>query len=456
MTTRVPNRVHAWLIAMIGILFCGQWAQAATYCFQDDEVSAISSNWLGVSPSEITSVLQQGRNIDQQLVELRKWWNEEHVRLQMLFESGQMDSHEFSRLYKQLEVEHLQKHAVVVPPEQLLQAVHQAILNRLVSYLRHGGGNDDDLAFLGHEKLADRLELDADQKARLQSLRDSFSRWKIKWREELSDELSQLYREHCQRVVALLESQQRDRFNRLIGQPIAWFKIPAQTRQALSDSSLGQQSGEFSSTSTRGDFRKANEKRLQHNRETGDDIPEHIDYVLMVFLEDQYFLNELDLSDEQTNSIKRFVKNVRGFCQIGSAGYHERTAAIFRGDAMYPKPVMDALLPRQTEWLRQTELQVRLAYAYASCGLLSEELGRELGLSAKQRDQIADLTREFEQTANEKRKVHHERLLAEAQTCFRSMLDVLTPSQRKMYAELVGIDRPIVDDGEREFPDKLN
>ncbi|HMP79567.1 MAG TPA: hypothetical protein PKD54_08960 [Pirellulaceae bacterium] len=455
MTTRVPNRVHAWPIAFIGILVCGQWAEAAKYCFQDDDVSAISSNWLGVSPSEITSVLQQGRNIDPQLFELRKWWNEEHLRLQKLFESGQIDGNEFTRLYKQLELENLQKHEVVVPPEQLLQAVHQAILNRLVSYLRHGGGNDD-LAFLGHEKLADRLELNADQKARLRSLRDSFSRWKTKWQEELSDELSQLYREHCQKAVAVLESHQRDRFNRLIGQPIAWFRIPPKSREALSDASIGLQYGQMSSTFTQGDVRKANEKRLQHNRESGDDIPERIDYVLMVFLQDGFFLEELDLADEQAKSIKGFVRNVRDFCEVGSADHNERTAALFRGDAMYPKPVMDALLPRQTEWLRQTELQVRLAYAYTSCGLLSEELSREIGLSSKQRDQIADLTSEFEQAANEKRKAHHERFLAEAQSCFRSMLDVLTPSQRKMYAELVGIDRPILEENERESSNKVN
>ena len=307
--------------------------------------------------------------------------------------------------------------------DQLVKGVQVVNVEYLESY------NDMqsmfDSSFLSNPRLVDKLKL---SKHQIKELKERHSQI-MKVQNELWDQFGAAYDRIADSAMddirRVLDKEQLDQFDDLVGTPINWSRMICETNSTFDFSFKVHE--------------KTDEVFYLNAGEPTDDM-QAIDYHLFVLLQQNFILEELELTPVQKEKLGAAVNDFKKNWIRTNEGSEKRFDDLLDGKSSYPDDVANLLIRHQEETLRQLELQFRTGGFRFSFGLLHPAMIDKLNLSSGQQTELRKVAKRFKRDvyrfSNEARTQIGELLRNE----YLETLTLLDRDQLARYSLLTGWD----------------
>ena len=286
--------------------------------------------------------------------------------------------------------------------------------------------------------IAERINLDDRQIQSIKSRTDKYSDSYVAKIKEFEDKILKLRERRWEKILNVLNSEQRKEVDRLVGRPLDWF---LNQKQILAREMLANGVGSTWYSSKARDLIQ-NGIKLEAMKEHELDELDIVLFSPMVLylLREPLVGRELELITDQKSEMvfDDVLKKVEAKV-FGIDNPKNRLKELFDGKADYPKLLKDVLLPNQVSWLRQIEFQIRLDKKHdISGGVLDPRFISFLSLDDKNQQEIKSIVKDFEVESklviDELRKFQKKSIRELNVT----VLSVLSDEQQQMIKKLVG------------------
>ncbi len=326
----------------------------------------------------------------------------------------------------------------LIGEERYFQVVLATNLEHL-SNVRKFKKQTSDLSFLVHnEPLQQAMGMEPKQIEKIKEISEFYGEWLKKKRDELLQQLDEQNANHFRRVRALLDSDQAKFVDQTLGKPVCWFRLSGEGQLAEQAAAGGMGGGGMMGGMTYNVTKVVKGKPLP---------VKHYDLIWMKLISEPAIWQEIELTDDQ-------IKQTRGFLDAGkgsgsvltesrvfdSSKAQERLQQALVGEYELPPQFEEMLLPGQKDWLRQAELQLRLARFRDSFCLYAPQIKDVIKLSAEQKAAIDQILEEMD--------IEYQKLIADFKTQWREkasldfnrILAELTEEQNVMYNQSIGFE----------------
>jgi hypothetical protein len=374
--------------------------------------------------------------------EIETWYLDGAERLAELSRSSSVDAELLLR--EQLAYEaNLRNKAAQAETELLSVLGHERFdasiraLNRDFLEQKLASEGQDKNAFLLSKLLAERLELDTEQLAKLRQIHEKHHRQEEQINREFFIDARELQEDKLNKLLARLTAGQRADYLEVIGKPIDWFRRSDPKGGIAAIISMVKQG----STERRVKSTLERDTARQDFAAKGvSELPERFDAILWHMLSSDSVRRECEMTAEQEAEVELLCKAIRNCCEISSEQAKRRKQELLNGEfpGMEKEAIAKILLPSQLAWLRRAELQLRLSPQIDTFGLADAAAIERFELTSRQLIELretADLFSDREQQLSNdtNQKVSQNRI-----ECAKAALEVLSDSQRARYQAWLG------------------
>ncbi len=408
--------------------------------FLTDSKSLDLDEYTTIALEEIIAPVVKARQAEQvsmrEQMSAEKTLNRSKAETQTLFEKGIAETKRISKMAENL----IPKIREVIGEEKYFRAIMACNLDHLSS-VRQFKNQTADLSFLVHnEPLQQAMGMDSKQIEKIRKISESYGKWQNEKRDELLQQLDEQNAGHFRRVRSVLDSNQGKFVDKTLGNPVCWFRLSGEGQLAKQAAvgGIGGSSGGMMGGMTFNVTKTVNGKPLPVKQS---------DLGWMKLVSEPAIWQEIELTDDQVKKTRDFLDAGKGrgvelteSRVVDSSKAQERLERALEGEYELPQQFEEMLLPGQKDWLRQAELQLRLARFRDSFCLYAPQINDVIKLSSEQKTEIDSILEEMD--------IEYQKQIADFKTQWREkasldfdrILSELSEEQNVKYNQSIGFE----------------
>ncbi len=301
-------------------------------------------------------------------------------------------------------------------------------------------GSPDVYSIFANQTLSDLWSISDSQKSDADEAIGAFKKEQTTLRATAFDEIEASRKALFEKIQLKLSKQQNYELKNLIGRPL---NVRLWTNEKFDEKTQVYENMKNAApidVSWRTKSDNAQDEPKSSPDETAATIST-IDYLTKGLLVSKTARTEMELTEEQVARLDRLVNGERGDVTVTFNNSRKRLEVLVAPDErsdLFPKQLVDILLPHQLVWLRQVEVQFRTAATFSSFGVLDPLVSTALNLSPTQITGIKRLVGQHEMelaTIKKELDVDLKRLTEKAK---HSLLELLSDEQRSLLDQFAG------------------